>query len=167
MPGERAVEKSRRRLGVRRGELAVVEGDDPRAEAEAGAVAGLAKAQQRLRGGAGRHERAVAAPLGLEVERAPGQHADAAVPWQDAAGPVVGDGDGDGVAAQLEHLGGELVGADVVELLGVEEHLDAAVHAENRRRSSSLGSTPSPGPPGSRATTPSISSGSASVESSS
>ena len=86
---------------------------------------------------------------------------------EDAAGAVVGNRDGDGIATEVEDLRRELVRRGVVELLRVDEDLDAGVHAEKLRRTSSLGSTPSPGPSGSRATTPSISSGAASVGSSS
>ena len=85
---------------------------------------------------------------------------------EDTPAAVIGDGDRDGVAAELEHLRRERVRLHVLELLRVEEHLDARAHAKPRR-TSSLGSTPSPGPSGSRATRPSMSSGTASDTSSS
>ena len=85
---------------------------------------------------------------------------------EDAAAAVIDDCDRDGVATELEHLRRERVGLHVLELLRVEEDLDARAHAK-LRRTSSLGSMPSPEPAGSRATRPSMSSGTASETSSS
>ena len=62
---------------------------------------------------------------------------------------------------------GQRLGLNVLELLRVEEDLHTGVHEEKPRRTSSLGSTPRPGPTGSRATRPSISSCAASEASSS
>ena len=149
------------------GERVVVQADDPGAEAKAGAVARLPEAVQRRRRRSLGQERAVARRVGLEIDGRPRQDADPAVPREHAAAPVIGDRDADRIAAEPEHLVGERVRLDVLELLRVEEDLEAGVHDENPCRTSSLGSTPRPGPSGSRATTPSISSGTASVVSSS
>ena len=164
--GRRAVEQPRRRVRVRGRELAVVEPDDPRTEPQPAPFARLAEPQQRLGASAFGDERAVAGRVWLDVHRRPRQHADAPVAREDAAAAVIDDCDRDGVATELEHLRRERVGLHVLELLRVEEDLDARAHAK-LRRTSSLGSMPSPGPSGSRATRPSMSSGTASETSSS
>ena len=165
--GRGTVEQPRGGVRVGRGERVVVQADDPRAEAESRPAACLPEAVQRRRRGSLRPERAIARCVGLEVDRRLRQDADPAVPREHAAAPVVGNGDADRIAAEFEHLRGELVRPDMLQLLRIEEDLDAGVHDEKLRRTSSLGSTPSPGPSGSRARTPSMSSGSASVASSS
>ena len=132
-----------------------------------GPLARLAKAEQRLETDARRDERAVAVGARLDVQRAAREHAHTLVAGKHAARAVVRNRDRDGVAAELEDLRRQPVRRRVVELLGIDEDLNARVHEEKLRRTSSLGSTPSPGPSGSRATTPSIASGVTSVASSS
>ena len=162
----RAVEQPRGRVREGGCELAVVESDDPRSEPQAAPFARLAKPQQRLGSRAVGDQRAVAIASRLDVQRRPRQHAHAPVAREHAATTVIGDRNRDGVAAKLEHLRGERLRLHVIELLRVEKDLDSRAHAK-LRRTASLGSTPRPGPSGSRATRPSMSSGTASEVSSS
>src|SRR5207342_2010538 len=107
----------------------------------------LAEPQQTLGASTFGNESAVAGAFWLDVHRRPRQHADAPVAREDAAAAVIDDCDRDGVATELEHLRRERVGLHVLELLRVDEDLDARAHAK-LRRTSSLGSMPSPEPAG-------------------
>ncbi len=97
-------------------------------EAQSSRAAFVTESDESVVRATGRHELVVTPLVGREVQGRDGQDAHTAMAWEDSPRPVVHHRDDCGVAPDVANQLDELGGRGVLELLRVEEDLDAGVH---------------------------------------